>query len=142
MKAVWALFFFTIASAIAQHEVNWSSIDAGGARSTGGVYVVTSTIGQPDAAVSTGGRYSLHGGFWSAFVVQADDGPSLRIFLSGRNATLAWPNPSTGFQLQESASLTPPNWTDINTPPSIVGSEKQVSVALQPGNRYFRLQRH
>ena len=57
-----------IASASAQadpYEITWHSIDGGGGRSSGGPYVLTGTIGQPDAAYSAGGRYELLGGFWA-----------------------------------------------------------------------------
>ena len=46
------------------YELSWSTIDGGGGMSSGGPYVLTSTIGQPDAAYSAGGRYELLGGFW------------------------------------------------------------------------------
>jgi hypothetical protein len=47
-----------------QYEISWYTIDGGGGRSTGGPYVLTGTIGQPDAAWSKGGNYELLGGFW------------------------------------------------------------------------------
>jgi hypothetical protein len=47
-----------------EYEINWYTIDGGGGRSTGGPYVLTGTIGQPDAAWSKGGNYELLGGFW------------------------------------------------------------------------------
>jgi hypothetical protein len=141
MKRVLLLLFASAVSVLAQHEINWSTIDAGGGRSTGGVYVITGTIGQPDAALSSGGSYALAGGFWSAFVVQSEDAPLLRIVLNGRSVTLAWPNPSAGFQLQETPSLTPPMWSDVSTVPIVVGNEKQVAIALQPGMRFFRLRK-
>lgn len=141
MKMLLLLFFAGAVGASAQHEINWSTIDAGGGRSTGGVYAITATIGQADAAVSTGGPYVMAGGFWSAFVVQSEDAPLLRIVLNGRNVILAWPNPSTGFQLQQTPSLTPPTWSDVNTAPSVVGDEKQVATALQPGMHFFRLRK-
>ncbi|MHC4604700.1 MAG: hypothetical protein ACYS6W_15385, partial [Planctomycetota bacterium] len=54
-----------IASAsLGQYELSWSTIDGGGGSSSGGPYVLTGTIGQPDAAYSSGGRYELLGGFW------------------------------------------------------------------------------
>ena len=48
----------------ADYEISWSTIDGGGGRSSGGDYVLTATIGQPDAAWSSGGNYELLGGFW------------------------------------------------------------------------------
>jgi hypothetical protein len=47
-----------------QYEISWSTIDAGGGLSSGGSYVLMGTIGQPDAAWSSGGKYELLGGFW------------------------------------------------------------------------------
>ena len=58
-----ALLLFT-AAAQAQYELSWYTIDGGGRRSIGGPYILTGTIGQPDAAYSTGGNYELLGGFW------------------------------------------------------------------------------
>ena len=46
------------------YYLNWSTIDAGGSRSTGGDYVVVGTIGQPDAGEMSGGDYEISGGFW------------------------------------------------------------------------------
>lgn len=51
-------------SAFADYEISWSTIDGGGGTSSGGQYVLTGTIGQPDAAWSSGGSYELLGGFW------------------------------------------------------------------------------
>jgi hypothetical protein len=47
-----------------QYDINWYTIDGGGGRSIGGLYTLTGTIGQPDAAYSAGGNYELLGGFW------------------------------------------------------------------------------
>ena len=44
--------------------LEWSTIDGGGGTSSGGRYIVSGTIGQPDAAWSAGGDYELLGGFW------------------------------------------------------------------------------
>ena len=41
------------------------AVDGGGGRSSGGPYVLTGTIDQPDAAYSSGGKYELLGGFWA-----------------------------------------------------------------------------
>jgi len=65
-----ALAMLTLAMpALAQsgggYEVTWSTVDGGGTvRASGGVYAVGGTIGQPDAAVLTGGQYAVHAGFW------------------------------------------------------------------------------
>jgi hypothetical protein len=46
------------------YELSWSTIDGGGGQSSGGQYVLTGTIGQPDAAYSASEQYELLGGFW------------------------------------------------------------------------------
>ena len=46
------------------YKIVWSTIDGGGGRSSGGQYVLTGTIGQPDAAYSSSGNYQVLGGFW------------------------------------------------------------------------------
>lgn len=58
-------------SAYAQYSIDWYTIDGGGGTSTGGLYSISGTIGQPDAGETmTGGTYSLTGGFWSLVAVQ------------------------------------------------------------------------
>lgn len=58
--------------AFGQFEIDWHSIDGGGATapnaSAGGSYEVAGTIGQPDAGPAsgpmTGGAFEVRGGFW------------------------------------------------------------------------------
>jgi hypothetical protein len=60
-------------SVFAQFAIPWHTIDGGGAmNSTGGLFTVSGTIGQPDAQVApvmSGGGFSVTGGFWSATLV-------------------------------------------------------------------------
>jgi hypothetical protein len=58
------LAILTCQTANGQYELSWYTIDGGGGRSTGGSFVLTGTIGQPDAAYSSGGNFELLGGFW------------------------------------------------------------------------------
>ncbi len=53
-----------VSSLWGQYEISWYTIDGGGGRSSGGDFILTGTIGQPDAAYSRGGSYELLGGFW------------------------------------------------------------------------------
>jgi hypothetical protein len=58
------------------YELSWYTIDGGGGTSSGGQYVLTGTIGQPDAAYGAGGNYELLSGFWPGgplCIVQFDD---------------------------------------------------------------------
>jgi hypothetical protein len=58
------ILLFIITTVSAQYELSWYTIDSGGGQSSGGSYTLTGTIGQPDAAWSSGGNYELLGGFW------------------------------------------------------------------------------
>lgn len=61
---------FGVASAQAQFDLTWHTIDGGGETfSVGGVFEVGGTIGQPDAGTLTGGVFELSGGFWMGGVV-------------------------------------------------------------------------
>ncbi len=55
------------AAAQAQFQIDWYTIDSGGGTSSGGVFTLAGTIGQPDAAASAGGPFQCNGGFWAAF---------------------------------------------------------------------------
>ena len=65
-SAIWIILLtmFLSSTASAEYELSWYTIDGGGGRSSGGPYTLTGTIGQPDAAYSSGGNYELLGGFW------------------------------------------------------------------------------
>src|SRR3954453_15032672 len=135
--------FLLLTSAIyaQNYAIDWFKVSGGGGTSTGGVFAVSGTIGQPDASgAATGGIFSLTGGFWSLFAVQTGGAPALRIFLTTTNtAVVGWPGPSTGYNLQSSTNLGPANWSPVTNPVSLVGNENQVILSPPAGNRYFRL---
>jgi len=55
-----------------EYDLSWSTVDGGGwTFSTGGVYVLGGTAGQPDAGLMTGGEYAVGGGFWGGGAVAA-----------------------------------------------------------------------
>jgi hypothetical protein len=142
MKLSSLLLLVMALPAYAQYEITSWTIDAGGGQSTGSVYAVTGTIGQPDAGTHTGGSYAFIGGFWSfATVIQSDEVPLLHITHANAQVILAWPNASTGYQLQLSPSLSTPLWADVPQAPAIVGEEKQVTLSVEPGLRFFRLRK-
>ncbi len=124
------------------YSIDWFTLDGGGGNSTGGVYSVSGTIGQPDGSgAMTGGNYSVTGGFWSLFAVQTPGAPLLRIFFTGTNtAVVAWPAPSTGFTLQQNTNLLiAAGWVNATNTVNVVGSENQIIVSPPTGNRYYRL---
>ena len=66
-KTVLAIVFTGGIVALAESfDLSWRTIDGGGDTSIGGDYVLSGTIGQPDAGAMTGGDFELAGGFWAA----------------------------------------------------------------------------
>jgi len=97
------------------YSLDWFTIDGGGGTSTGGVYLVSGTIGQPDAGgPMTGGNYSLTGGFCALpTAVQQTNAPTLTIVpATPGNATISWTPSNPGFVLQETLVLSPASWTN------------------------------
>ena len=85
------------------YSIDWYTIDGGGGTSSNGQYVVSGTIGQPDAGTMSGGSYSVTGGFWSLLaVVQTPGAPLLSIQRTATNTVLiSWPVSSPAFNLQQ-----------------------------------------
>jgi hypothetical protein len=123
------------------YSIDWFTIDGGGGTSTGGVYSVSGTIGQPDAGHMSGGSYTIDGGFWGIIAaIQVPGSPLLRVVLSSTNTVVvAWPSPSTGFSLQQNPAVGTTNWSGVTNNVLVVGSENQVIIAPPVGNRFFRL---
>jgi hypothetical protein len=138
-----ALLLLLAASAPAQsYSVDWYKIAGGGGTSTGGVYSVSGTVGQPDAGgPMTGGNFSLTGGFWSLYAVQTLGAPLLSIARTTTNTVAVfWPSPSTGYQLQHNTnSIASVNWSNITTTPAVDGTTKTLIITPPTGNRFYRL---
>jgi hypothetical protein len=130
------LSLFAHAARSQSYFIDWFTMDGGGGTSTGGVYSVSGTIGQPDAGPAmSGSNFALSGGFWSLLsVVQVSGAPTLTI-VSGApgTATVSWSPNTAGFMLQETWSLSPANWTN-----SLSGATNPVTVSGN-GAKFFRL---
>ena len=141
MKPNWHLIILIsglllLASAMAQYTIDWHSLDSGGDASTGGVYSVSGTIGQPDVGEPmTGGTFSLTGGFWAIYAVQTEGAPFLSIVISGPSeVTISWEPDDPGWVLQETPSLTPAVWADS---PSMATNPVVVPITLPV--QFYRL---
>ena len=118
------------------YSIDWYKVAGGGGTSTGGVYSVSGTIGQPDASgAMTGGNYSLTGGFWSLYAVQTPGAPLLTITYSGNQAIVSWPPSATGWTLQTNNNLAMGSWGNY------LGNVVNNSATNSPpkGNLFFRL---
>jgi hypothetical protein len=120
-----------------QYSIDWYKVAGGGGTSTGGVYAVSGTIGQPDASgAMSGGNYSVTGGFWSLInVVQTPGAPLLAITYVGNQAIVSWPSSVTGFTLQTNNNLATGTWGNYSG--AVVNNS--VTNAPPKGNLFFRL---
>jgi len=125
-------------TAWAQFAINWHTIDGGGGTSTGDVYSVSGTIGQPDAGPTmTNGPYAITGGFWALpQAVPTPGAPMLTIVPAGAGlAQISWtPDTGSGWVLQETLALSPAAW--INAP---TGATNPIVVPATIPAKFYRL---
>lgn len=130
----------TVATA-QNYAIDWFTIDGGGGTSTGGVYVVSGTIGQPDAGTLSGGSYSLAGGFWSGIgLVQTPGAPVLAIQKVAGGTRVFWSLPATGWLLDQSLTVTGV-WSQVSFPYVTNATAISITVPAPTGNRFYRLRR-
>ena len=123
------------------YSIDWSTVDGGGGTSTGGVYSVSGTIGQPDAGKMTGGNYAIDGGFWGIVAaVQTPGSPTLTVTRSGANVIVSWPSPSLGFTLQQNASVNNAGgWSNFGGSVNSNATTLSITLPSPTGNLFFRL---
>src|SRR6267378_4675534 len=99
------LLLLAVSGPAQSYSIDWFTVDGGGGTSTGGVFSVSGTIGQPDAGHMSGGNFTIDGGFWGIVAaIQTPGAPTLRVVRTTTNTVvLAWPAPSAGFSLQQNA---------------------------------------
>src|ERR1035437_9318883 len=89
---------------------------------------------------STGGNYSLTGGFWALIsVVQTPGLPNLTItFVAPNSVKVSWPDTGT-YTLQQNSNLAGGSW--ITSGYTITTSNGTNSITITPptGNLFFRL---
>ena len=131
--------------ASSQTNLSWHTMDGGGGTSTGGVFTLDGTVGQPDGHdAMQGGVFEVQGGFWALVeLVQTPGAPLLRIAaISTSSVTLAWPMAGAeGFQLQHASSLVEPDWTPVPGTPSGAGTEYQLTTGPLVVKHYYRLRK-
>jgi hypothetical protein len=123
-------------------DINWSTFNGGGGPSVGGNFSLNGTIGQPDAGTSlNGGGFTITAGFWAG-ASEAVPRLSIRLGAAG-TVILNWPNPSTGFVLEESTSLSAQaGWTAVTQTPVANGANIEVTLQATSQLRFFRLRQH
>lgn len=65
--------------------------------------------------------------------------PKLSISLSGANVILSWPTNAVGYNLQQTAELSSPTWTNYVGIVNTSGTNKTVTVTTPASRLFFRL---
>ena len=127
-------------------SLDWWTVEGGGGTSTGGVYSITGTIGQPDAGPTlNGGSFTLTGGFWGILAaVQTEGAPWLSIELTNGWVKISWPAPALGWVLTETNRIPAtagPSWSQVPATQYQTNGERIfILTAPQPTqNRFYRL---
>ena len=141
-----ALLAAGVLNAHAQYAINWSKIAGGGGlNSTGGVFAVSGTIGQPDASGALTGVYSVTGGFWPGVtLLQTPEAPLLASeLLPGGSVRIYWPLPATGFVLDQTTALASPpaaiSWSQVAFPYATNATHISITVPPGVGSKFYRL---
>jgi hypothetical protein len=125
------------------YSIDWFKVAGGGGTSTGSVYSISGTIGQPDAGgPMTGGSYSLTGGFWALIsVVETPGLPNLTItFVSPNTVKVSWPN-TGAYTLQQNATLGGGSWTTSGYSITTANGTNSITITPPTGNLFLRLQK-
>jgi hypothetical protein len=128
------------------YSIDWFTIDGGGGTSSGGVYAVSGTIGQPDAGVMSGGAYSLVGGFWGVIAIQTPGAPLLSVELTNGTVRVFWPSPATDFLLDQTMALASPpaaiSWSQVaRATYQTNATQIFITVPAPVGNKFYRLRK-
>jgi hypothetical protein len=139
LRPIFFCFLSLCFRAWGDYSLNWSTFDGGGGTSTGGVYAVSGTIGQPDAGGPlTNGQYSVTGGFRALpEAVQVEGAPTLQITRATPGlAKISWTPATSGWVLQENLNLATTNWAN-----SLSGATNPVVVPATVPGKFFRLRK-
>ena len=133
---------FATAALAQSFSIDWHTLGGGGGTSTGGVFAVSGTVGQPDASGQpmTNGTFTLTGGFWSIFAVQTPEAPLLSVERQGGAVRIFWPLPATGFVLDQSPTVTGA-WSQVSFPYTTNATGISINVPAPTGNKFFRLRK-
>jgi hypothetical protein len=126
------------------YSIDWWTIDGGGGASTGGVYAITATVGQPDPGTLNGGNYALVGGFWSIVAaVQMPGAPFLEIARTNGQVVVSWLKPATAFVLDHAATFSDATsrWSQVELPYLTNATHISVLVPASAATGYYRLRR-
>jgi hypothetical protein len=124
--------------------IGWHSVGGGGL-SSGTLFTVQGTVGQPTTGKMQAERYSLMGGFWSLVAaIQTPDAPMLLITHTNDTVAIFWTGNSFEWVLESTTNSTaaPEAWNPV--PKNLCQTNaNQVSLTIKrpAGSEYYRLRK-
>ena len=106
---------------------------------TNGVWSGNITVLQAGSNVILQASAGAGYGSSNPFNVQSGALPTLTITPVGGSVVISWPVAATGFNLEQTASLTLGSWTIITNSPAVVGSTKIITNTPTGTAMYYRL---
>jgi hypothetical protein len=104
----------------------------------GALWAATCSADGAEMLVADDGSTSTGGGL---YMLQSTPKPVLRLNPLGTNLVVAWPVPSSWFQLQENSDVSTTNWVDVpaTTKLNVATLNNEVLLSAGQANRFFRL---
>ena len=125
--------------------IDHPTISGGSGTSTGSVFTVSGTIGQPATGTMRGGNVALAGGFWGIVTaIPTPDAPLLSIRGGNGGVTVSWPLPAAGWVLEQTPSLngTAPVWSEVpSSQYQTNATHCFITVPNPVGTRFYRLRK-
>ena len=133
--AQWYLVDLRYSTNIASISVNPTST----ASFTNGVWSGKVTVLQAGSNVMLQASAGAGYGGSNPFNVQQGIAPTLTITSMGGSVVISWPVAATGFNLEQTASLTAGAWTTVTNSPTVIGSNDVVTNLPTGTATYYRL---
>ena len=120
--------------------INRFAIEGGGP-SAGGVFTASSTVGQPDAGMMSGGNYSLAGGFWGVLATPPPASTLIEISVGPGLVHLRFNGiPGRTYDIERASSITgpwPPNIQPLATITMPSGGELYYVDTFPAARQFF-----
>jgi hypothetical protein len=100
-----------------------------------------STAGECDAVITVTGTDACGNQESVSYTTCISAEIGLAIVRNANSVTISWPFPSTGFVLESTTALNPPEWQAAPEVPLANNGRWEVSVNLENQERYFRLRK-
>ena len=124
-----------------QLAVDFFAVGGVSGASTGGVFTVNATIGEPDTKLSSD-AFTMDTGYSSPLAIVRAPEAVLHITRLGANAGISWSATLTGFVLQQNSDLNNPSgWANAGLTIVVTNGQNTVTAPINSFSRFYRLKK-